>query len=258
MKRILITLSILLIASVSFAGEPIKLARMTPAVCGAGASGGASYCTGTELFCSTFESTTTWTASNPASADCSYTSDGTWCDGDTGTYLFGSKSFGVRGSTSYYSEKDFTSTAQTEFYIEGWFRWSAVSSGVATFKVSDTSSHDVIAPNLSASNYYQVRVKDLATTVATTYAISANTWYHVGIYFKRETTPDTSNDGVVRVWINTSTTAGFTSSDLKVSSTDVDTGSYTGSKWYQRGCASGSYHRYDNVKVTSGAPSWTY
>lgn len=215
----------------------------------------ASYCAGTELFCSTFESATTWDATNGTSDCDGYDTDGDYCDGDTTTYVIGAKSLGIMGSSSYYVQETLTSTGQSEFYIEGWIRFDNLIGAKACLTTFNSGTNEVVNFRLDTDATFLARVKDTATVVDSNFAMSADTWYHVGVYFKKQ---NVGNDGIVRIWINTSTTAGFSVTDFKVGSTTVDTGTYTANNIRFRGEAAGEVIYYDNMKVVGGSPSWTY
>jgi hypothetical protein len=256
-KLILALLFLLLSCSISFA-ENQQLAWIGPVIAGSSNSSPESYCSGTELFCSTFESPSSWSATNGTSDCDGYDADGDYCDGDTSTYAIGAKSLGLRGSSSTYVNANLSSLDVGEFYLESWVRFDDAVSNLG-WVVRTTTSTDIIKLAVDAGGSITVATKDGVTVLDTNYTVSADTWYHIGVYLKVETAAE-NNDGVIRVWINTSTTAGFSSGDYQsdASSTSVDTGTALADVIWFRGEATNEVIYYDNVKVISGEPSWAY
>lgn len=246
MKK-LILLSIILIYSFTVhAAGPAMMALVS-----GGGSAEIPYCTGTggELFCSTFESSTSWDSTSGTSKCDGYTSDGDFCDGESSVYVIGTKSLGIRGSSSYYVEKTLSTSGQTEFYIEAWVRWSYVGGSNSFIVMQSSGSKDTVRLSLSSGSVIIV-TNDGLTTTSTTCSVSANTWYHVGLYYK--------SDGTLRYWQNTATSSGFSAIDNCLNSS-VTTGSLVGDYIRLRGSsAGGDMEYYDNFKIIAGAPSWEY
>lgn len=229
-----------------------------------GAAPPAGFCSGGELFCEDFEGDdVSWdTIGGDAVLDCDgYDADGDYCDDDTTTFKNGSQAFGIRGTNTYYVKEALTSANQTEFYFELWYRVSgtgaAFDGAVGVFK--DTGSRMAVIYNSWGNIYFVTRGGSRYPD--TTIDIVANTWYHIGVYYKMETSA-TNNDGVVRVWMNTDG-ATFDAGDLYYSSTAVDTGYTTdnlgdGDEVRIEG-PEASYTCYiDDFKVVAGKPSWAY
>lgn len=270
MKKIFLTvvcIFYLFVGKVS-ADTQEQLAWMGPVMMGGGyASAAAGYCAGTELFCSTFESTTSWDAANGTS-DCedfnddgSPGSDGDYCDGVTytGLYAIDSKSFCIRGASTYYVEKNLSTADQGEYYVEAWIRFDDAAQNQSLLLSTSTNVYQ-LGFYLDAGGTFVVYTHDGASSYDTNYAMSADTYYHVGVYFKVEDN-DLNDNGILRVWINTSTSSGFTASDYQAagSSTSANTGVTLTDKIRLRGEAAGETECYDNVKVVScsGTP-WAY
>jgi len=255
MKRILI-LTILLMSSLAWAGS-------TTVVVGQGGGGPAGFCSGSELFCEDFEGDdTSWDATS-GTVDCDgYDADGDYCDDETTTYKNGSEAFGIRGTNTYFVQEALSSADQTEFYFELWMR---IASSTASFfdgavgVFNDAERRIAVVFNLWGSLFFAT--KGGSTYPDTTYDISANTWTHIGVYYKMETGA-ANNDGIVRVWVNTDG-GEFDVGDLVYSSTTVDTGHTTdslgdGDEIVIQGPGSGYTHYIDDFKVTAGAPTWSY
>lgn len=254
MKRILI-LTILLMSSLAWAGS-------TTVVVGQGGGEPAGFCSGSELFCEDFEGTdTTWDATN-GTVDCDgYDADGDYCDDDTTTYKEESEAFGIRGTNTYYVSENLSTQNQTEFYFELWWRITGTSfvqdGAVGIFNSSGLRISTIYN---SWGNMY-INTKGGSTYPDSTLDVSANTWYHIGLYYKMETGV-ANNDGILRLWANTDG-GEFDAGDLYYSSTTVDTG-YTsetlgdGDQIIIEGPEASNTLYIDAFRVVAGAPSWAY
>lgn len=255
MKKLLIAIALILLAYPSWAGGLMMVGGGIPATA-------ASFCAGTELFCSTFESATSWDATNGTSDCDGYDTDGDYCDGDTTTYKNGAKSFGIMGTNTYYVYKAFASADQTELY---WEMWYYIASG--TGSSFDGSTGVVRSDGIAIATIYNTWgnlyfvTKGGSTAIDTTQDVVADTWYHIGIYWKIETGDGTANNGIVRVWVNTDG-GTFDAGDIKYNSTSVDTGTAAetfGADGVRINGPEPSYINYvDDFKVISGACPWAY
>jgi hypothetical protein len=217
-------------------------------------AGGVAFCSGTELFCADFEtdSMITWT-STPGAEDCDgFDADGDWCDYYATSPLLGSYSLGIRGTTPITK----TFTESSEYYFE------------ATYKISDPTSTSIVQIRdiagtsticfltADASDLLTVSCSNGAASYNTTLTLLANTSYHLGLYVKFET-GSANNDGIVRVWSNTTGNA-FIAGDLILNRNgDANTGVVTAGMW-RVSSPSGIIKYIDNSKVVQGAPTWTY
>jgi len=228
---------------------------MNPYIAGVPVSGG-DFCSGTELFCADFETDgmITWD-STPGDEDCDgYDADGDWCDNDSTTYKNGSHALGVCGENTNYLAKAFSSD-DDEFYIEYWQRTTSpvASQGAHGIQIFN-DDYCVLRLLRLMGGELRIYHMDNAAYAATTGALAEDTWYHIGIHFKKA-----AGTGIVRVWQNTDG-GEFDVSDLIYSRTDA-TGAYDGAQIRFPGPVNtdATYVNYfDDVKVISGAPSWSY
>ena len=218
-----------------------------------------AYCGGSELFCEDFEGTdTTWTV-GAGTLDCDgYDTAGDYCDDDTTYFKNGTEGLaGLGGGAEWYFYTAISTTQ--EFYMEWWYRTSTdvTDAPMRFFVNSGSSTVETCYGYINSTSYLRVITNDGATALnATTQAFSAESWYHVGIYYKEETAP-ADNDGIVRAWINTDGST-FDSGDVVINSEAVDTGNFDGNRVYFKGQNTGLIHAFDDAQVVQGAPSWTY
>jgi hypothetical protein len=211
--------------------------------------GAASYCDDT-LFCFE-EGDFSWDGSSGVGAeDCDgYDSNGDWCDQDT-TAKNGTYSLGVRGDNTHYLYEDLSSDSD-EFHYELWFRVGDVTGTYLPILYNTTSGEYMLSLYISTSSLLKIYMNNgSAVYTMTGVVIAADTWYHVGVYYKAETAP-ANNDGIARVWIDTDGT--FDAGELELNKTNVDTGSNTAERIRMRG---GNVNRYDDVRIIEGSPSW--
>lgn len=227
----------------------------------ASVGGGGPFCAGTELFCEDFEGTdTTWDATN-GTVDCDgYDADGDYCDDEATVYKAGTEALGIRGSETYYVSENLTSADQTEYYIETWVYFQ----GSVSFTSDDfgvfTSGGYVCSGLYNNWGHLYYGTKGGATSADTTFDVTTATWYHLGLYYKIETSAS-ANDGIIRVWANTDGDT-FDATDIKYTSTTVDTGAvsegYGGDRMIFYGGEAGYVQYWDNTSVIQGACPWPY
>lgn len=206
MKRILVLLLLLISSSACWAGETktaigvadssIKTivgvaTASAKTLCGVDYDDGDvtcadSSCTGF-LVCQNFEGTgydnsESWsTAAGTPNAD--YTT----------THLRGDQSLYCKNTCMAY----ITISAQSELYAH--FRFQTDGLAADQFVWADDASHD-IGLYLTADGH--IKAYNHTTTATGTYAISANTTYHVWYYYKK----GTGSNGITTVWISDTTT----------------------------------------------------
>ena len=193
----------------------------------------------------------------PGTEDCDgYDADGDWCDYDTTQYAEGSHSLGIRGAyTNQYMEKTVTGSS-TEFYIDYWTRFDALTSSNYNIRVEDSSNaYDLSVLVFTNGALYVYYNASAANEVSSASLISADTWYHIGIYYKQETTPGSSGDGVMRVYVRSDATA-FSYSDVEIEATDLTTGTVDADSILFRAPNTGLTQWYDDVIMDSGDPGW--
>ena len=218
-----------------------------------------SYCSGSELFCEDFEGEdTSWDDVN-GTEDCDgYDANGDYCDDDT-TFSPGDRAevLGFQGRNTYYVGEAFSSADQDEFYVEGWVYFNDAKEGGQVLRILASNSTEQIRLELTNPNkYWRIETKDTATGIDSSTAPSDDTWYHYGIYYKEETGSD---DGIIRMWVNTSTTAGdFDAGDNIINEDAVDTGTADADEICIAGEAEDEIIYHDNVKVVAGSPGWAY
>lgn len=218
-----------------------------------------SLCVGGELFCTDFETDPTWDASN-GTEDCDgYDTDGDYCDDDTTTYKNGAEAFGAQGASTYYLQEALSSTDQTEFYFEVWWRIDDTSLGQTGPGVYN-SGHLQVAVLDASYGTPRVVTKGGSSVLASSGTMAADTWTHYGVYFKNESSAEL-NDGVVRMWYNTDG-GEFDAADVIYNNAAADCGSsaegYNGDEIRVVGPHAGYIAWTDDFVVKSGAPSWAY
>jgi len=196
--------------------------------------------------------TVSWDVNFPDAEDCDgYDADGDWCDQETSVVWQGIYSLGVRGSgTTKYAIKNLSSSA-SECYVEYAYYTTAPSTG-RILALIDSGNNDVFRPSKDGDNTLIINIG--ATAYDTGHLIPQTNWYRIGIYYKEET-GDGNNDGIARIWIRTDT-SDFTVDDLIYSNTSLDTPSNDCAKIKVGGPYAGYINYFDNIKVTSGEPSW--
>jgi len=213
--------------------------------------GGAAYCSGGELFCEDFEGEDVAWDADPDTEDCDgYDTDGDFCDDDTTNYKNGSEGCGLRGTTTYYFQEALSS-ASDEFYIEFWVKFSDVTTVNSVNIRSADYATKVVKLYLDSESNLVVYVNNDAVTYDGSYTFIADTWTHVGVYYKEE---PGINDGIVRAWIDTD--GVFVAGDLDINETAVDTGSTDGAGLRIYGSSIAGIAVYDDLKVVDGEPSW--
>ena len=196
----------------------------------------------------------TWD-STPAAEDCDgydYMRD--WCDYDTSQYHGGGHSLGILGGASNaYLTKNLAGSA-SEFYIDGWIRFDNLANNLSLFRIehSDTTM-DISFLILNTGTFYISHGG--GTNQSATGLASVDTWHHIGIYYKQESTTGSSGDGIVRVYLRTDDLA-FTYTDVVIENTSVATGTVDADVLFLRGTAVGTMHWYDDVEVMEGDPEW--
>lgn len=211
------------------------------------------FCSGSELFCATFETDAeiTWD-STPGAEDCDgYDTDGDWCDYDSSRTLVGSYCFGIRGNYTQYCIKSLGGT-YSEFYVELFIQIDTSRASTYGRFIYDVTAGDYCLGLAWDPDSFVIQVNSRDVDLDTGVAMSEDTTYHIGVYYKKETG---SNDGVVRIWVKEGTD-DFVGSDLKYNSSAVDTGDFDGEAVYLGGNEAADEVFYDNVKVVSGEPSW--
>jgi len=230
------------------------------AVIGA-SSAPSGFCAGTELFCATFEADgeITWTAT-PGDEDCDgYDADNDWCDYDATAPnpLVGVHGGGIRGANTVYVSKTLTSTTK-EFHTEFTWRTDAANTFHGFRLYDDTASKYTFSVYVMSSGVLSIYF-DNGNSSLTDDTISANTTYHIGVYFK-EATNSTSLDGKITIWLNTDGSA-FNAADIihgPLTNLDCNNGLTTRTIMLQ-GPVANKINYYDNVKVITGTPpaSWS-
>jgi len=250
-RLLLVCLPLLLLA----AGIPVD-AKTNYYLGAHGASAPPSgFCQGTELFCMDCEEDgqISWTSNFPDAEDCDrYDADGDWCDQDSSA-KDGDFCLGVRGSgASKFARKNLTSSA-SELYGFGWYKTNSGSyADSRAIYFEDNSNNQVFAIGKD-SNYGLNAYCNGSTYDAGNDHIPNNTYVFIGYYYKQET-QDGNNDGILRVWLNT-TGDEFDGADLLINETTVNTISNAAAKIRIGGPYSGYTNWRDNFKVISGSPS---
>lgn len=250
MKRLLILILFvcsLVVASPLYAFDPLLVFSGQP-------EGEETFCTGGELFCADFETDgmIEWD-STPGTEDCDgYDADDDWCDYDTSNPMVGPHHMGIRGTNAL--QEALTSTA-TEFYIDFVWDTNRASGATSTFWAYNiTNSIQIAGVYISAGLEIYVYLEDgnyLDTNISITYG----TMYRIGLYYKKSTTTE-SNDGIVRVWINTDLSS-FDDEAPDYSNTSLDCNlQYNAEAARFKGPATGQQNYYDNAKIDSGDPGW--
>lgn len=242
-KKLSLLLLLLLIPTLAYAWGVM--------IIGGGVPTATPYCSGSELFCTTFEAgdDITWdTETDPEDCD-GYDADGDWCDDETTIYKNGSEGFGIRGQSADYVEEALSTIDQTEFHVEFWWRVTNVWSNYGL------SIPGVLRFRTDTAGKIYLEMKGTTNDLDTGYTISNDTWYHIGVHVKLEVAG--GDDGIVRMWVNT-TGDDFVFGDLEFSDIAVDTGTNNADNLQLRGPASatGVIGYFDDVKVKTGAPSW--
>jgi len=220
----------------------------------------APFCTGGTLFCADFETQDMidWDTISGGAEDCDgYDADGDWCDYEETTVKNGSRSFGIRGSgASYYFREALSSTA-TELYAELWFQTNALATATTADRhiviFEDSSNKELVSVSRNASYCLSAACNGKTWDAGNGY-ISAETWVHIGLHYKEETGAG-NKDGIVRVWLETDGD-GFEAGELLINQATVDTLSADVAKIRLSGTGPDKICYRDDVKVTSGTPSW--
>lgn len=281
MRKLHLIIAFLFVPFLCFAGNIQKMQQQTIQQYNAAAAAGAAFCAGGELFCDDFEGTdTSWLIARMMDADCvglddpeecctgsgtgtcqscNLTDDGEMCD-DSPNYAANAtgSSEGISFVGNYnesYVIETLSSADQTEFYIEAWVRYED-NTGSASVVLESDASYDVV--RFGSSTTLLVEVKSGNVDLDTGDSVTADTWYHVGVYYKQETASG-ADDGTVRVWRNEDGTE-FDAGDLISDDWEgnVDTGTTGADQIQIRGnSTSGSIVTdKDDTKVITGAPSW--
>lgn len=226
----------------------------------------AAYCTGSELFCydGTSNGQITWDGTvGLTSESCGvYDSDGDWCDYDTtvpsGTGYADIHSFVVRGvDDAQYAYIDISS-AVSEFYVEGWVYLSDPGSSIILpiYDTTGTTEQISMMARFNATiRVYSGEAGDYSDSVNT---ISADTWYHYGLYINQETGgAGGANDGIVRLWINTDG-GEFDAADVWINDTALNTEGLTAQEVRFVGPKASDETYKTLTKILSGEPTWVY
>ena len=233
--------------STSFDGSTVNIASADGASI---TSGGASY-----LFEAGFETDgmISWDYTYGAEDCDGYDASGDWCDYDTTQYHGGTHSLGCYALSNSIVTKNLSGSS-TEFYIDAWIRFDALTANVYSFKITHSDTTSDMSLLFLTSGIVYVSHADGATQSASS-TVVANTWYHIGIYMKQETTPGSSGDGIVRAYLRTDATA-FSYSDVILEDTTVATGTVDADVLVFRGAGAGETHWYDDVIFDAGDPGW--
>lgn len=210
---------------------------------GTGAGGGATFCTGSELFCDDFEgSDTTWTEVS-TTADCDgYDADGDYCDDETTLPKVGSECLGVMGIGTTYAVQATLSSPSSELYFDGYVKMT----DVTTAEIFTLRSADALVVRILLSSGSLLRLADVGGTLATasTDAVSADTWFRLRVYYKEETGSD---DGIVTVWVGDGLTQVINYTTMNTGSADIAHIRFGGP-------SAGQINYFDNCAVYQGAP----
>jgi hypothetical protein len=214
----------------------------------------AGFCAGGELFCSEFntDGEITWTTTTwGATEDCDgYDANGDWCDYDAiaPQPLVDGHGLGVRGANTVYGQKSFGSGVK-EFYVE--WTWQANTIGnVFSINITDVTNSTHVISAYTALSELKFYYDGVAKNVGTGDTLSADTTYHLGVYYKQSAT-DSSADGVIMVYMNTDGTA-FDFADRIYSKTNLDIDTLNNAEAVRfRGPSTGNVGHYDNVKVVA-------
>ena len=217
----------------------------------------APFCTGGTLFCADFETQDMidWDTISGGAEDCDgYDADGDWCDYEGTTVKNGSRSFGIRGSGGTYYFREALSSTATELYAELWFQTNSGANSDYHILIFEDSSNKELVSVRKDADYGLNAACNGTTWDAGNGHILAETWVHIGLHYKEETGAG-NKDGIVRVWLETDGD-GFEAGELLVNQATVDTLSADVAKIRLSGTAANKICYRDDVKVTSGTPSW--
>jgi hypothetical protein len=192
MKKTII--SILVVSFVLFiATADYSYAKISVRVIGGSAAAARTY-----LFEEDFEGTdTTWDNTN-GTEDCTFDSQGDWCDDYTTSPapINGSESLGFRAGRNEAHVREGLGGSYTELYYDFWYHTEDIT-GVNAISLRDASNNEVLRFFInSSSQVNMISAAAQCTDTATT--LTADTDWHFRIYYK-----EGAGDGAISIWSDT-------------------------------------------------------
>jgi hypothetical protein len=152
----------------------------------------------TYLFEEDFEGTdTTWDNTN-GTEDCTFDSQGDWCDDYTTSPapINGSESLGFMAGRNEAHVREGLGGSYTELYYDFWWHSEDIT-GVNAVSLRDASNNEVVRFYVTSSSYIQI-TSAAAQCNETDFALTADTDWHFRIYYK-----EGAGSGEIKIWADT-------------------------------------------------------